>query len=194
MKEYTTEEQKFLLKLARQSIEHAFNNGGKLQLSDADIPSEKLKEKRAAFVTLTQEGNLRGCIGSLEPELPLYQEIIARAFSAAFQDPRFLPLNPEELPKTKISISVLTVPKPLEFQDYQELLNKLTPEKDGVILKKGLRSATYLPKVWEELPNKEQFLPSLCQKAGLESDAWKGNIEVLTYQTIDFSEIVFSPR
>lgn len=186
--EYSQEEKIFLLKLACQSIERVFNNEGKLELSNAEITSENLKQKRAAFVTLTQNGNLRGCIGSLEPEIPLYQEIIDRAFSAAFQDPRFLPLSKEELPKTKISISILTIPKPLEFKNQQELLEKLVPKRDGVVLKKGFNSATYLPKVWEELPDKEDFLSSLCQKAGLDANAWKNNLEVQTYQSIDFSE------
>lgn len=188
MKEYTAKEKDFLLKLARQSIEHLFGSGGKLELSESEIPFSKLKEKRAAFVTLTQNGGLRGCIGSLVPELPLYQEIIDRAFSAAFQDPRFVPLSKEELPKTKISISILTIPEPLEFKDSQELLEKLVPQRDGVVLKRGLNSATYLPKVWEELPDKEDFLSNLCQKAGLEPDAWKGHLEISTYQSIDFSE------
>jgi len=188
MNEYTQLEKQFLLELARRAIEFYFEKGRELEINESEIPSSRLKEERAVFVTLNQNNDLRGCIGCLEARLPLYQEVIDKAICAAFQDPRFLPLSKEELPKTQISISVLTIPKPLEFQDPQELLNKLTPEKDGVILKKGFNSATYLPKVWEELPDKELFLSSLCQKAGLESDAWKGKIEVSTYQSVDFEE------
>lgn len=188
MEEYTKEEKDFLLKLTRRTIEHFFDAKEKLKIADEEVPFDQLKEKRAAFVTLTQNNNLRGCIGSLEPAIPLYEEIIDKSFSAAFRDPRFIPLAKEELAKTKIHISILTVPRPLSFQDQQDLLRKLIPKKDGVVLKKGINSATYLPKVWEELPAKEDFLTSLCHKAGLPIDTWKKKIEVLTYQTVDFSE------
>jgi len=188
MEEYTQSEKDFLLKLARKTIEHFLATGEKLEPLDSDIPFEKLKEKRAAFVTLTQDGNLRGCIGSLEPQIALCEEIIDKSLSAAFKDPRFSPLAREELVKTKIHISILTIPQPPSFKNYEELLEKLTPKKDGVILKKGFNTATYLPKVWEELPQKQEFLSSLCHKAGLSSDAWKQDIEVWLYQTIDFSE------
>lgn len=188
MVEYTQQDRQFLLNLARKSIKHYLNTGKKLEISESVISTERLKQKRAAFVTLTQNGNLRGCIGSLEPQIPLYEEIIDKALSAAFKDSRFFPLAREELAKTKIHISILTVPEPLSFENHKELLQKLIPKKDGVILKKGLRSATYLPKVWEELSDKEEFLSSLCHKAGLSLSAWKEGIEVLIYHTIDFSE------
>lgn len=188
MEEYTQPEKSFLLKLARKTIEQFFNSKEKLKITDAEVPFDKLKEKRAVFITLTQEDNLRGCIGCLEAERPLYQEVIDKALCAAFQDPRFFPLSREELPNIKICISILTVPKSLAYKDYNDLLQKLTPNKDGVILKKGFASATYLPKVWEELPEKGLFLSSLCEKAGLESNAWQYPLEVATYQTVDFSE------
>jgi AmmeMemoRadiSam system protein A len=144
--------------------------------------------KRAAFVTLTQNGVLRGCIGSLEPELPLYKEIIDKAYAAAFRDLRFPALAEDELRNTLIDISILTVPQPLFHNDYQDLLAKINLGKDGIVLKKNGFSATFLPSVWKEINDKEEFLSSLCHKAGLPIDAWKNNAEVLTYRTVEFSE------
>lgn len=188
MDEYTKKEKDFLLKLARKSIEHYLATGKKLEIKEDKVPFENLKQKRAVFVTLMKNGDLRGCIGCLEAKIPLYQEVIDKAIGAAFQDPRFLPLGREELDNTKISLSILTWPKTLVYKGSNDLLQKLIPLKDGVILKKGFNGATYLPEVWEQLPNKEEFLESLCQKAGLPSDAWKQNPEISTYQTIHFSE------
>ena len=106
--------------------------------------------------------------------------MIDNAHNAAFQDPRFSPLEKSELEKIKIEISVLSIPKKMIFKDSNDLLNKLT-KKEGVIIKKGFYSATYLPQVWKEVNGKEEFLSSLCVKAGLNEDAWKDKIEVFTY-------------
>ncbi|MFA6271892.1 MAG: AmmeMemoRadiSam system protein A [Patescibacteria group bacterium] len=188
MEKYTREEKKFLLRLARDTIEFYFANHDKLTINVSTVISENLMRKRAAFVTLTQNGVLRGCIGSLEPELPLYEEIIDKAYAAAFRDLRFPALAEDELKKTQIDISILAVPQPLSYYDYQDLLAKINLGKDGIVLKKNGFSATFLPSVWKEINDKEEFLSSLCHKAGLPTDAWKKDTDIFTYQTVEFSE------
>jgi len=188
MEKYTQAEKTFLLKLARNTIEFYFANHAKMEIDESEVISENLKRKRAAFVTLTQNGSLRGCIGSINPEMPLYEEIIDKAYAAAFRDLRFPALAKDELPKTKIDISILAVPEPLYYRDYQDLLAKIDSGKDGIVLKKNSFSATFLPSVWREINDKEEFLSSLCHKAGLPLDAWKQNAEILIYRTIEFSE------
>jgi hypothetical protein len=182
---------KHLLALARNTIAY------ELRLTDNKIPLlekdfEILKEKRGAFVTLELNGNLRGCIGNIYAIYPLETAIYKNSLSAAFDDPRFAPLAKDEFKNVKIEISVLTVPKKIKYKSAKEFLEKLTPLKDGVVIEKGYYSATYLPQVWEDLQNKEQFLSSLCIKAGLPSDEWKkGELEVFTYQAEVFKESDF---
>ena len=188
MEEYSQSEKTFLLKLTRKTLEHYFKTSDKLEITESEISTENLKRKRAAFVTLTIDDSLRGCIGSLEPELSLYEEVIDKSFSAAFRDLRFQPLREEELGNTKIDISILTVPQSLSFKDNEDLLLQINAGKDGVVLKKDGYSATYLPSVWREINDKKEFLSSLCHKAVLALDAWKHDPEVSTYQTIEFSE------
>ncbi|MBS3155550.1 AmmeMemoRadiSam system protein A [Candidatus Woesearchaeota archaeon] len=168
---------KELLKLARETIESYFS---RKELKISDEIKKKYSDKKACFVTLTKNNQLRGCIGSLQPKQELYKDVIDNAHNAAFQDPRFSPLEKSELEKIKIEISVLSIPKKMIFKDSNDLLNKLT-KKEGVIIKKGFYSATYLPQVWKEVNGKEEFLSSLCVKAGLNEDAWKDKIEVFTY-------------
>ncbi|MDM7273435.1 AmmeMemoRadiSam system protein A [Sulfurihydrogenibium azorense] len=184
------EEGKFLLKLARKSIEYYLTYRSILPIDERDIPFDNLKRKGASFVTIeTKYGNLRGCIGSIIPYRPLYEDVIHNAVSAAVSDPRFPPLTLEELPNVKIKVSVLTYPKPLIYKDWKDLLEKLKPFEDGVIIKYKNHSATFLPDVWEDIPEKELFLSHLCLKAGLPPDFWKtGLSEVYTYKTILFSE------
>jgi AmmeMemoRadiSam system protein A len=141
------------------------------------------------FVTLKQRGQLRGCIGNLSSSDPLAEGVRRNAVNAAFHDPRFAPLTEGELDQVVIEVSVLTEPRPLEFSDPQDLLRKLRPNVDGVILRQGYASATFLPQVWEQLPKKEDFLGHLCLKAGLPRDAWKRSpLEVSTYQVQHFEE------
>jgi AmmeMemoRadiSam system protein A len=123
-------------------------------------------------VTLKKEGVLRGCIGSLEAEKPLFLDVAINANLAAFSDPRFLPLSFSELPKISLEISVLTPSRPLVYKNKEELLKKLHPSL-GVILEKDGRRATFLPQVWEELPEKTLFLEELALKAGLHKDDWQ---------------------
>ena len=160
-----------LLKLARQAIESELNN------TELKVPSSIKKEfscKKACFVTLTYkiDGRLKGCIGSLQARQELWKDVTENAKHAAFSDPRFFPLTKQELDKIKIEISVLSEPKKLECKNEKDLLNKIN-KKMGLILKKGFHSATFLPQVWEQLPDKKSFLQQLSFKAGLSSDAWK---------------------
>ena len=124
-------------------------------------------------MTLTKRGDLRGCIGNILPQGPLYQAVIENARNAARRDPRFPPVTPPEVDQLEIEISVLTEPLPLFFSSPEDLLRKLHPGVDGVVLQIGNRSATYLPQVWEQIPDKVDFLNNLAEKAGCESSAWR---------------------
>lgn len=203
---FTPQERKYLVSLARRTLEHYFNASEVLVVSESEAPSAELKERRGTFVTLHKNKELRGCIGHIEPVQEVYKDVIDNALAAAFDDPRFLPLTADELAEIEIEISVLTEPRELKYFSVEDLLAKLTPLRDGVIIKKGNRGATYLPQVWEDFatPNppaggeggvrdKEHFLSSLCQKAGLPAEEWKrGDLEVWTYQAEVFSENYFN--
>lgn len=200
--------QKYLLQLARKTIAEELgmhvheiarplDHVGTAGATGADGVSVEhkscsvgiLDEKRGVFVTLEIGGSLRGCIGTIVPVYTLEEGVKRNALNAAFEDPRFPPLEADEFEKVKIEISVLSVPKKLEYHGSADLLAKLRPLKDGVILQKGYYEATYLPQVWEEIPDKKQFLSSLCMKAGLPYEEWeKGELTVMTYQAEAFSE------
>jgi AmmeMemoRadiSam system protein A len=140
-------------------------------------------------VTLKLHGKLRGCIGTLSSSETVAEGVRRNAVNAAFHDPRFPPLSEAELGQIRIEVSVLTEPQPLEFADSEDLLRKLRPKVDGVIIRKAHASATFLPQVWEELPKKEDFLSHLCLKAGLPRDDWRRSpLEVSTYQVQHFEE------
>lgn len=183
------ESQKFLLNLARQTLEYFFRTQKILKISETELTEVELKEKRGTFVTLMKDGQLCGCIGHIEPVQEIYKDVISNVLSAAFEDTRFEPLVVDELEQIKIEISVLTKPQILIYSSIQDLLNKLIPLKHGVIIRKGRFSATYLPQVWEEIEAKEEFLSSLCLKAGLDEEEWKrGELEVSTYEAEVFFE------
>ena len=184
----TEEEGRYLLSFARKTIEQKiFNLGAQLELESFD--SNTFSEKRGTFVTLTIDGGLRGCIGNIVPQESLLDGVKANAINAAFRDPRFEPLSEKEWEKVKIEISILTDPKPLDYSNRKDLLEKMRPGTDGVILKKGYNQSTFLPQVWEQLPEKKEFLTHLCLKAGLDGNEWeKEKLEVLTYQVQAFEE------
>jgi AmmeMemoRadiSam system protein A len=185
--ELSPEEGKYLLKLARDTIEEELFNKDARQ--DEPDPPEKILKKRAAFVTLNIHGHLRGCIGHILPQVPLIESVKSNALSAAFKDPRFPPLSKEEWKDIEIEVSVLTVPGHLEYTGAEDLLEKLRPGIDGVILRKSFHQSTFLPQVWEQLPDKKEFLSHLCMKAGMDANEWKkGDIEVYTYQAQAFEE------
>ena len=184
----TEEEGRYLLSFARKTIEQKiFNLGAQLELESFD--SKPFSEKRGTFVTLTIDGGLRGCIGNIVPQESLLDGVKANAINAAFRDPRFEPLSEKEWEKVKIEISILTDPKPLDYSNRKDLLEKMEQGTDGVILKKGYNQSTFLPQVWEQLPDKKEFLTHLCLKAGLDGNEWeKGKLEVSTYQVQAFEE------
>jgi hypothetical protein len=135
----------------------------------------------ATFVTLTQDGHLRGCIGSLETRQPLDADVRANARAAAFGDPRFSPLRSSELARTRIEVSLLTPAVPLDFANEEDAIRKLRPGVDGVILEAQGRRATFLPQVWENLPEPHLFLNLLKQKAGLPADFWAPDVKLFIY-------------
>jgi len=166
-----------LLGLARESIASLLENK-EPQVSKAI--KKKYSKKQACFVTLTLAGELRGCIGSLEPRQELWKDVLSNAQNAAFSDPRFEPLSEKEFGKIKIEVSVLSIPKKIEYASEEELKKKIKGK--GVIIQKGFCSATYLPQVWLDIENSEDFISSLCQKAGLSRHAWKNlDLKVLVY-------------
>lgn len=186
--QFSAEERKFLLGLARKTIQSVVAGNGFPEVIPADVP-EKCKESKGCFVTLTEGGQLRGCIGNILPSGSLFRAVIENAQSAAQRDYRFAPVTQDEVDKLHIEISVLTVPETLPFGSPEELFSKLQPHKDGVILKIGIRSATFLPQVWEQLPDKEQFLGQLALKAGCAHSDWRGkDVSVSIYHVEAFEE------
>jgi MEMO1 family protein len=181
-------ERKFLLDLARKTLTGVTAGGDLPEVAAKDVPA-KLLEKKACFVTLTKDGALRGCIGHLMAIEPLHEAVAENARNAALRDPRFPPVVAEEVGKIKIEISVLTEPQPLAFSSPEDLLSKLHPNEDGVLLHIGPRTATFLPQVWAQLPDKAAFLDHLSQKAGCEPSAWRGkDVSVSTYHVECFEE------
>lgn len=140
----------------------------------------------ATFVTLKRHGELRGCIGTLEAHQPLLLDVAEHAFAAAFRDPRFEPVTERELDELELSISVLGEPEEIRFADEQDLLKQLRPHDDGLILQEGSRRGTFLPSVWDSLPDPPEFLAHLKLKAGLPSDYWSGSLRVWRYTTEEF--------
>jgi AmmeMemoRadiSam system protein A len=184
----TSEEKETLLKLARQALE-AGVRGEKLPPLEPESLSPSLKEEGVVFVTLTIAGALRGCIGALEAYQPLAEDVREHAAAAALHDYRFPNVQPEELPQIEIEISRLTAPVPLEYSGPEDLLSKLRPGTDGVLLRDGPRRATFLPQVWEKVPDPVEFLESLCYKMGAQPDLWrKKHLDVSTYQVEEFHE------
>lgn len=183
-----------LLALARQALVAAVRSG---QLPEVDLTKypARLVSPRACFVTLTEKGQLRGCIGHIFPREPLVKAVVHNAAAAALRDPRFKPVTPEELDAIRIELSILTLPQPLRHQSPEDLLAKLRPGIDGVVLRVGNRQATYLPQVWEQLPDKEAFLSHLAEKADLAPADWKNpQAVVLTYQVQKFEEPEPEPK
>jgi len=179
-----------LLRLARETIARKLLNRGKTDdAPDKALEIRELKKNAGTFVTLMENGNLRGCIGNLTASEPIVEGVKHNAIGAAFHDHRFPPLTVEELEHITVEVSILSNPQPLMFKNATDLLDKLTPGIDGVIIRRGHASATFLPQVWEQLPDPEDFLSHLCRKAGLSGDAWKEpGMELLTYQVQYFEE------
>ncbi len=172
-----------LLDLAESAIANALNEGYLAPPPLEELP-ERLIKPGASFVTLTREGRLRGCIGSLEALRPLAEDVHFNALAAAFRDPRFPPLELHEWPLTDVEVSVLSPPEPLPYESLEDLIRKLEPEM-GLVLEHPRGRATYLPQVWEQLPDPALFLASLAQKAGLDPGVYADPATLLKYYTVD---------
>ncbi len=171
-----------LLDLAYRSIESGLKRGHPLYINLRDYAPE-LSQQRATFVTLEKNKQLRGCIGMLEAVLPLAEDISENAFSAAFKDPRFPPLEKSELKDLDIHLSILSPSEQIEFSSEEDLISQLQPHIDGLILVTGSRKGTFLPSVWQSIPAPDQFLQHLKQKAGLAKNYWSDQIKVYRYTT-----------
>ncbi len=174
-------EELLLLKIAKDAIKSQFDNNN-IDKEELLKKHPKLQEKGAVFVTLTIDGNLRGCVGSLIAHRTLLDDIIQNAKAAAFKDSRFTPLNKEEFEKIHIEISLLSSPKKLLYETKEDLKSKIKPNIDGIILKDGFNQATFLPQVWEQLPSFELFFAHLCQKAGMSEKCLENHPEIFVYQ------------
>ena len=186
------EQGQLLVKLARQTLLQHFAK--QTAQDEIDSLNDRLtapcfNQSYGTFVTLKIDGHLRGCIGNLTSSDSLVSGVRRNTINAAFHDPRFSPLSASELDRVTIEISILSNPRPLSYQDAADLLKKLRPNIDGVIIRKQFASATFLPQVWEQLPEPQDFLKHLCMKAGLPADAWQhSRLEVSTYQVQYFEE------
>lgn len=182
------QEGKQLVEIARHSLEETLHRGRIYEIDLAALP-ERLRAKGASFVTLTQHGRLRGCIGSAIAHQPLALDVRDNAIKAALADPRFPPMTAEELPVTKIEVSVLSPLRRLDYQGPDDLLDKLEPGRHGVLLVQGFRRGLFLPQVWEKLPDKVTFLQQLSLKAGLPVDAWRNpETEIYVFEVQEFHE------
>lgn len=188
MTRHDAEQGRLLVALARNAIARELGVATPEFTPRGETHPGWLDEPGAVFVTLTQGGELRGCIGSLEAHRPLRNDLCANALAAAFSDPRFPPLTVEELNGTQVEVSVLSQPEPLDFRDEADLLARLRPGIDGVILEHGWHRATFLPQVWDQLPEPRQFLAHLKRKAGLAPDFWSDDIRISRYSVEKFKE------
>ncbi len=179
----TTEFGDALLQTARHALARAFGRA-----SAAPRPHAALDEHGASFVTLTQRGELRGCIGTLEAHRPLRRDVEENALAAAFRDPRFAPLAPAEFEITRIEVSLLSAPTALAVAGEDDLLQRLRPGEDGVVLAWRGRRATFLPQVWESLAEPRDFIAALKQKAGLSAGFWADDVRISRYTVDKFKE------
>jgi AmmeMemoRadiSam system protein A len=178
-----TDKGKILLPIARAAIAHALHRP-----FTADESADWLLEHGACFVTLTRHGALRGCIGSLQAHRTLLADVKGNAVYAAFHDPRFLPLTTKEFADTRIEISLLTAPMAMEFNNEADALSQLKPGLDGVIFEFSSYRSTFLPQVWEQLPDPHVFMAHLKRKAGLSADFWDDQIRLSRYSVSKFEE------
>ncbi len=177
----SSEDRQTLLDLARASIEKGLC-GEMFDIKPQNY-SPALQAHAASFVTLHVNNKLRGCIGTLEAEQPLVQDVVKNAYAAAFNDPRFSALTWQEFGRLDIHLSILNPPEPIRFKSEEDLIRQLRPGVDGLILKDGLNRGTFLPSVWESLPQPRDFLQHLKRKAGLPADHWSDTIKVDRYTT-----------
>ena len=183
MSELDPAQGRVLTAIARASIADA------LGCASAPAPDAAwLHESGACFVTLTQAGDLRGCIGTIDPHRPLGEDVRANARAAALRDPRFAPLTAQELDQTRIEVSVLTPREELAFTSQADALRQLRPGTDGIVLEFGAHRGTFLPQVWDQLPTPDQFMAALLRKAGLPQGFWAPGVRLFRYQVRKSSE------
>lgn len=188
MEKLTADEKQTLLKLARGALETGVA-GKPLAPLDLAALTPALKNEGASFVTLTISFGLRGCIGALQAYQPLAEDVREHAVAAALDDPRFPPVRLAELPGIQIEISRLTDPVPLEYDTPEDLLSRLRPLVDGVIVRDGYRRATFLPQVWEKIPDRAEFMDNLCDKMGVDPRAWqRRHLDIQIYEVEEFHE------
>ncbi len=173
-----------LLKIARSTIANELGLGPVFE----PVLEPWMQEDEATFVTLTIDGELRGCIGTVEAYRPLLADLRSHASAAAFSDPRFSPLTPEEYPKLHVEVSVLSALEEIKFVDEADALSKIRPGVDGIVFEAGLHRSTFLPQVWEKLPDVRKFMAHLKMKAGLPPDEWPGNAKLHRYTLIKWEE------
>jgi len=173
--------EKLILKATRNAIREKFTGKSLIYSKMLTDKYPELLEYGAAFVTLTKDNQLRGCIGSIESYRPLINDIIGNAKSAAFNDPRFEPLRFEELEDISIEVSILSKPQSVNYESIEKLKKLIKPLRDGVILSKGIHRAVFLPQVWEQLPDFSTFFKHLCKKAGLQNDCLKMHPHIETF-------------
>ena len=177
-REWQCDFDEILLELARRSIA----SKRILDIDPSGYP-EPLRAIGSTFVTLRLDGELRGCIGALEASRPLVADVARSAFKAAYEDPRFSPVTPEERDRLELHISVLSPSERMSFTSEEDLLAQLRPGLDGLILEEDSSRATFLPDVWESLPEPRDFVARLKEKAGLAADHWSSRIRVSRYTT-----------
>jgi AmmeMemoRadiSam system protein A len=186
--EYTPGEQVQLLEIAHRTLEVVASGKPRPALDMGNMPT-RLCQERACFVTFHIDGDLRGCTGTLAARRPLAEEVGITTVQTAFDDPRFPPVSAAEVPFIQIELSILTPSVPLPFESPDDLLHLLRPGIDGVTLRLGVYRSTFLPQVWERVPNPAEFLALLSRKMGLPGDAWRRpGMMVETYQTVTIED------
>ena len=186
MEDIIRSNQETLLRVAAQSILSGFERGRSLRVRESRYP-EELREKGATFVNIYYDGALRGNAGSNEPTRSILEDVAENAYAAGFSDFRFVPLDEKEMRKAEISISFLTPPVPVRFENEEDLLSKITPQADGLILKERANRALFLPQIWETFSSPREFLLHLKQKAGLPADYWSPTIKIYRFNVIDIN-------
>ncbi|TQV76707.1 AmmeMemoRadiSam system protein A [Aliikangiella marina] len=180
----TQKDKQIILQTARHAIQYGLTYS-KAPILELNSYSETLQQIGACFVTLKETNQLRGCIGGLEAKQPLIQDVADHAFAAAFKDPRFPKVNPIEEPMIHISVSILMPAEAMTFSSEADCLNQLVPGEDGLVLRYNGFKATFLPTVWEQLPEPQSFINHLKKKAGLSESFWSDEIEISRYKTIN---------
>ena len=179
------ESRRHLLGIAARSIRHGLEHGKACDVDLGSLPPA-FGERRASFVTLESDGRLRGCIGSLEATRSLAADVAHNAHGAAFADPRFPPVREEEIEGLRIKVSVLSPAGPMQAESQADLVSRLRPGVDGLILQDGDKRATYLPSVWKGLGESERFVRELARKAGWDAGHWSETVRAWRYTTEEF--------